>query len=366
MREIYRNNKIFIDKLLLLVSIAAFLALAVFLAGYIVPFVAGYIISLVLSPLVGLIHRKWRINRGVVAAILILGLLTALFFLGRFLVGRIVSEIADFAEDIPYYLGSVQGLFENMAATIQNFFGASFEIDFAVLQGLLETLASSLLQGLLEGGTFITAIPAAIIRVILAIISAFFFIKDKELIKQSIAALLPERLLVRLRLVREGILKALVGYAKGQLIVMSYVSAISVLGLTIIGSPYSLFIGIGIGVFDLIPIFGAGGILIPWAVYHLIVGNFAFAIGLLVIYGVIFLTRQIMEPRIVGKQIGIHPLILLMSVYVGVSTIGPVGLLAGPLIVLTIKTTMEANPAVFTTNETKAYKLTKKNSGRAK
>ncbi|MDR2182708.1 MAG: sporulation integral membrane protein YtvI [Clostridiales bacterium] len=342
MREFYLNNKNFIDKLMLLVSIAAFLALAVFVAGYVAPFVAGYVISLILSPLVTLIHNKWRIHRGLLAAVLILGLLSALFFLGSFVFDRIANEIIGLEADIQMYFANAIILIENMMARIESMLGAEWEIDFDALLNQLLTLAVGMLQGAIQGGTF-AAIPVFILRVIIAIVSAFFFIKDKERIAQSIAALFPKHLVERYRIVRQGLLKALVGYAKGQLMVMALVTSVCFIGLIIIGSPYALFISIGIGIFDLIPVFGAGGILIPWAVYHFIAGNFSFGIGLLIIYGVVFLTRQMLEARIVGYQIGIHPILLLMSVYVGIVTMGPVGILAGPLIALTIKTTMEAD-----------------------
>ena len=339
MYEIYNNNKVFIDKLLLLVSIAAFLALAVFLAGYITPFVAGYVISLILSPLVGIIHNKWRIHRGLTAAALILALLTALFFLGNFLIGLILTEMAALAEDIGVYVAALQTLFENITISIENLLGVELEqIDLS----MLIPLVTGLLQGL-EGGAFLAAIPITILRVIIAIVSAFFFMKDKELIAESIAGLFPKGLVERYRLVRQGLLEALVGYMKGQLIVMGLVSSVCIIGLIVIGSDYAFLIGIGIGIFDLIPVFGAGGILITWAVYHFIVGNFSFGIGLMVIYGVVFLTRQMLESHVIGEQIGIHPIILLMSVYVGIFTMGAIGILAGPLIALTIKTTMEAD-----------------------
>ena len=347
MYEFYRNNKVFIDKLLLLVSIAAFLALAVFVAGYVAPFVAGYIISLILSPLVTLIHNKWGINRGLLAAVLILGLLTALFFLGSFLLGLLVAEMTAFAADLETYIAAVQMLFENISANIENILGIQLnEIDLSMLIPLI----TGLFQGMFEGGGVIAAIPLAILRTIIAIVSAFFFIKDKERIAEGVSRLLPERLVARYHIVRQGLLQALVGYMKGQLIVMGLVSSVCIIGLLIIGSPYALFIGIGIGIFDLIPIFGAGGILITWAVYHFIVGNFSFGIGLMVIYGVVFLTRQMLESHVIGEQIGIHPILLLMSIYVGIFTMGPVGILAGPLIALTIKTTMEAD---FTLSEEK-------------
>jgi len=369
MHKFYSNYKTFIDKLLLLVFIAAFLALAIFVAGYIVPFVVAYIISLILAPLVGIIHAKWGINRGLTTAVLILALLTALFFLGRFLIGLLVYEMAAFAEDIDVYIYNAQVLFENILSNIEGFLGAGLQIDFDVILGQLPALITGIIQNMLEGGGgFLTAIPATILRVIIAIVAAFFFIKDKQMISENIASLFPERLVARYLIVRQGILKSLVGYAKGQLMVMGLVSSVCIVGLLIIGSPYAFLIGIGIGIFDLIPIFGAGGILITWAVYHFIAGNFSFGIGLMVIYGVVFLTRQMLESRIVGEQIGIHPILLLMSIYVGIFTIGPIGILAGPLIALTIKTTMEADfteSAVVAAEKSmpmyaKTYKRTKK------
>ena len=343
MHEFYRNNKIFIDKLLLLLSITALLVLAVFVAGYIAPFVAGYIISLILSPLVGLLHTKWRIHRGISAAVLILALLTALFFLGGWLLRLLAAEATAFAYDIGYYIEGVQTLFNNAVANLEDLLGTRLEIDLSMLIPVITDLVANI-----PAGNILATVPIAVLRTVIAIVSAFFFIKDKEKIAESIAALLPNRLVERYRIVRQGILKALVGYMKGQLMVMGLVTSVCIVGLLIIGSPYPVLIAIGIGIFDLIPIFGAGGILITWAVYHFIVGNFSFAVGLLVIYGVVFLTRQMLESRIVGQQIGIHPILLLMSIYVGIFTMGPIGILAGPLIALTIKTTMEAD---FTSSE---------------
>ncbi|MCL2573816.1 MAG: sporulation integral membrane protein YtvI [Defluviitaleaceae bacterium] len=349
MQEFYRNNKVFIDKLLLLATIAAVVVAAVFVAGYIVPFVAGYIISLILSPLVGFLRNKFGIHRGISTAFLILGLLTGIFFLGYFLVGLVVAEAQNFTEDIYIYIETAQVILENAMISIQNMLGGvGFDIDFDVLLTQLWVLVTDLLRGFIQDGTFITAIPVAILRVIIAIVSAFFFIKDKELISESIARLFPKRLVARYRIVRHGLVRALVGYMKGQLIVMMLVSSVCIIGLLIIGSEYALLIGIGIGIFDLIPVFGAGGILITWAVYHFIAGNISFGIGLLVIYGVVFLTRQMLESHVVGEQIGIHPIILLMSVYVGIFTMGVVGIFAGPLIVVIVKTIMEANFTTYT------------------
>ncbi|MCL2235996.1 MAG: sporulation integral membrane protein YtvI [Defluviitaleaceae bacterium] len=338
MKELYLRNKSFLDRLGLLLLVVAVVFAIVFLMGYVAPFVAGFVISLILSPLVDLFHRKWRINGGISAAVLILLTIGAIFALGGWLISRLVAEAGALAHSIPEYIASAQ-------ASVQNLMdGWGFNVDVeAAFAGLL-SFATTLLQSVVTGGNLLTGIPTAILRVLLAIISAFFFIKDKHIIRERVIALFPERIKARGRKVRQSLLYALGGYARGQGIIMSVVATICVAGLFIIGSPYALFVGIGIAIFDVIPIFGSGGIIIPWAIYSFINGNTTFAIGLLAIWGLVFLTRQLLEPRVVGNRIGIHPIILLASIYVGITVLGPVGILAGPFVTLFIKAVLEASP----------------------
>jgi sporulation integral membrane protein YtvI len=344
LKDFYLRNKVFFDKIMLLLVVAGLVFAAVFLMGFIGPFVAGFVISLILNPLVGLVERKWRIHRGIAAAVFLAFGIGIIFAVGGWLIGRLINEMTELVQAIPQYIGGAQEAVAGFRERIQTSLGvAGLEINFdAIFAGLL-TFVTGLLQGFIEGGNIITAIPGAIFRVILTIISAFFFIKDKELIKRSLVGLFPEKMVKRGREVKESLKGALLGYIKGQLIIMSFVATICILGLMIIGSQYWMIIGIGIALFDIIPILGSGGILIPWAVYSFISGNTAFGIGLLVIWGLCFLTRQFLEPKVVGKRIGIHPIILLISIYLGITILGPFGILLGPLTVLVIKSIMETN-----------------------
>ncbi|MDR2168159.1 MAG: sporulation integral membrane protein YtvI [Clostridiales bacterium] len=345
MKDFYLRNKDFFDRIVLLLVVAGFVFAAVFLMGLIGPFVAGFIISLILNPLVGLIERKWRIHRGIAAAVLILLVIGAIFAVGGWLVGRLLEQMTALVQDIPQYIGGAQEAVTGFREGLQRNFGLTgIRIDFDALFAGLLTFITGLLQGFIEGGNILTAIPGAIFKIILTIISAFFFIKDKELIKRNIYGLFPKKMQRRAGRVRESLLVALAGYVKGQLIIMTFVATICIIGLTIIGSKYSLLIGMGIALFDIIPVLGSGGILIPWAIYSFVSGNTGFGVGLLVIWGICFLTRQFLEPKIVGKRIGIHPIVLLISIYLGITIIGPIGILAGPLITLVIKSILEAQP----------------------
>ena len=345
MRKFYLSNKLWFDRLSIVLGLILFVWVLVLAMEYIAPFLFAYVISLILSPLVWLLHRKFKIHRGVSAAVLILVVLTLILGLATLIINRIITEMMLFSQDIPYYIAGVESFFENTLGWLESFLGLSLDASFEAMINQILAMAADLATSGIGAGTFdiFTAIPGAVLRIIITIISAFFFIRDKDLIKGSIANLMPEFIIEKVTIIKRGILDALYGYFKGQLIIMCVVSVIITAGLLILGNPYALFIGIGIALFDLIPVLGAGGILLPWAIYMFLSGNIRFGIGLLVISVVVFLNRQILEPRIVAGQMGIHPIALLLSIYLGLQILGFVGFLAGPMIAIAVKTVFNAS-----------------------
>jgi len=348
MREFYYRNRPAIHKFMLLSGFFAFLLVLNLAFSYIAPFVVAIIISLILNPIVGLLQRKLKIHRGISGALLIIICILIIIVLGTLAVSRIAYEASGFMDEIPYHIVSIQALFDDMVDRLEVFTGlypGEFGALFGNVTEQIFLFIISLLQTGVERGTvgLITVIPGVLLRVMLTIISAFFFIKDKDLIRRSVANLMPDRFKNRIIILKKGVFSALAAYAKGQLIIMCIVATICILVLTIIGAPYSMLIGLGIAVFDLIPVVGAGWILMPWAVYNLLMGNFSFAVGLLVTYGLIFLTRQLIEPKILAGKIGIHPILLLMSVYIGIQAVGPFGLLIGPFVMIIVKTVIQSD-----------------------
>lgn len=343
MAEFYQKHKAAFNKAFILLGFLVFLIIVGLAFSLIAPFFVAFIISLILNPIVGLLQRRLKIARGISGAFLIIICILLIIWLAATIFGRLSAEAAGFIADIPAYIEGVQELLNSLVGQMEATTGLS-PVDMGLAFGnLAEDILNfviSFLQDGIERGTIglFTAIPWAILRVMLTIISAFFFIKDKDKIYAAVGRLLPDRFVNKMRSIRRGVLKALAAYAKGQLIIMSIVSVICITGLLIIRSPYAFLLGVGIAVFDLIPVVGAGWILVPWSVYNLLVGNFTFAIGLLVIYGIIFLARQLIEPRIVAGKIGVHPLVLLMSVYIGIQIIGPFGILIGPFVAVIVKT----------------------------
>ena len=135
----------------------------------------------------------------------------------------------------------------------------------------------------------------------------------------------------------DDVLKGITGYLKGEIILMSVTFAILSVGLYIIKAPLPLLIAFGITIFDLLPVLGSGMIMIPWAIISLITKNTQMAAGVAILYIVLVISRQILEPLIIGKSIGLRPLYTFIAGIAGSLIFGPVGLIAGPLIMILIK-----------------------------
>ena len=176
----------------------------------------------------------------------------------------------------------------------------------------------------------IAGIPGLIIKLVITIISCFFFLLDYDKVIAFLGSLVPKGKEKSLETVKWYVKNTLLVYIKSYslLFLMTYVELS--IGFQIIGIPYAPFIGLMVSVFDILPILGTGGILLPWAVILLVMKNVPMGIGMFVLYLIITVIRNVLEPKLVGKQIGLHPLATLISLYVGLKVIGIWGMLIFP------------------------------------
>ena len=145
-----------------------------------------------------------------------------------------------------------------------------------------------------------------------------------------------EKTLSKLANIRTELKKYMGGYVKAQAIIMSIAFAVIFVGLSILNVNYALLIALGIAVFDALPFFGSGAVLWPWAAVSFLNGSIKTGVGLLIIYLVIILTRQTIEPKVVSSSIGLHPIMTLMSMYVGYKTFSIGGMILGPITLMLI------------------------------
>lgn len=171
-----------------------------------------------------------------------------------------------------------------------------------------------------------------------ALLSAFFFLKDEDKIVDIIQHNRGDGFIKNALMFRDTVSVALSGYIRAQLLLMLLTFAILSVFLLLFRVRYALLAALGTAFLDALPVFGTGFILLPWALYEFLTGSSALGFGLVALYGVCSLTRQILEPKILSSQIGLHPLLTLAGVFAGFKLFGVLGLIAGPLLVLAFVT----------------------------
>jgi sporulation integral membrane protein YtvI len=241
------------------------------------------------------------------------------------MVDSVTERLSKFAEKLPILrrLGGMEGVSEDIDNGISG-----------LISELVTRLGDSIPAFALE---FVKRTPRAVLTIVVTALACFYFAIDYEGIREGLLSLLgggAERTASRgLRIVSS----ALKSYAKAYLLIMLITFAEVFVGLLLLKRKYAFIIAIGIAVVDVLPLFGTGAVLIPWALVSFIIGDHGVATGLLVLYGVITIVRQLIEPKIVGANLGIHPLATLFAMFAGLSLFGFFGMLAGPLVIIVIR-----------------------------
>lgn len=306
------------------------------------PFIVAWIFSCILNPFVTWAHKKIKLHRGVGTIISMLTILSALVSTIFWLTKKLCLQVIGLARDLPDYSNNIIDAFNLFEEKLSAIFrlapemGALSNID-AVIAQFLKSLSSLLTSLIPNVYGAVAAVPDVVIFIIITLLSTFFMTKDHYYIKGFVKAQLSDTIIDKVVVMQEGLVQAIGGYVKTQCILMSITFTICLVGLFILRQPYTLLLALVIAVIDALPVFGSGAILLPWGFYNIIVGNYSLGLGLIIIYGIIFVMRQTMEPRILANQIGVYALVTIMAVYIGYKIIGVLGLIIGPALVVIIQ-----------------------------
>lgn len=320
---------------------AAFLALLLvvtviffkFLFAYIAPFFVGALIAMIMEWPIKLLVKYGRFKRGTASVIGLLLFLMLMGSLGTLIVSNLSRQVAAFIENAPGYIEEISRKLDDMYEWIYGVSG--WEVNNEALASGLTNIFSGDVKD--RSMVIVSNVPDFFIGLILALVSAFFFMKEWEPMLKAVLKHSPKWIGDNLRQTRRGLTGAISGYFKAQFILMVIVGIISILGLLIMRNPYALLIGLVIALMDFLPVVGAGTIMLPWAVVLLITGQFSQAVGLTVLFAVVTVARQALQPKILGEQMGLHPLVMLMSFYIGYKVFGLFGIIIGPMLAIVIK-----------------------------
>jgi len=301
------------------------------------PFVIGMIIAVCFRRLIDLVQSKTKIRRSIISIVILLIFYIALGYL-IFIIGfKIVNFIGDLVSNIPtLYENTIRPAIETLANNISKQFPDvkvyidDFMNDFnPKVFSYISKASSSILA---ELANLAGMVPTLLIKLIFTIVSSFFFTIDYYRITRFITFQFKgERRDVLLKIKDNGI--GTIGkFIRAYSAIISITFVELSLGFWIIGIPNPIFFGLLIAVVDIMPILGTGAIILPWAIISFIIGNTKVGIGMLILYVVITAVRQTLEPRIVGQQIGLHPIVTLILMYVGAQLMGVLGLFSLPII----------------------------------
>lgn len=308
------------------------------------PFLLALIAAAALNPLVKKLQRLLGWNRQVLTLLLlflIFGLLGGgLALLVYAAAGQLVSLVQNWGG----LLDSLQTVMDQLEAL----FARLLTLAPPQVNEIVENAGDSLFQWLseaapaalgnlgLEAGERAMGLPAFLVALVIFIMATFLLTADYPYLRSRYVQHLDEGLLRFLGQLRTTALGAFGGYVKAEFLLSVGVFFILLAGFFLIRQPYGLLLSLGLAVMDFIPIIGAGTVMVPWAFVALFTGDFTAAVELMAIWGVIALFRRVMEPKFVGDQTGLSPILSLVSIYVGMKLAGVLGMVFGPVVVLVI------------------------------
>lgn len=302
---------------------------------YFMPFVIGWFLSFIASPLVVWLERRLKIVKKLGSAIIIIVVLAVCIGVIYLAVSRLWAEVRSLIQDFPYMYRDLESGFRQIGERTEQVFSLlpsnikeGIDTMAANLDGTISRLISSMSEPTVEAaGNFAKRIPSILISIIVTIISAYFFIADRESIILWAKKIFPDAIVHRMTMVTDNLKYAVGGYFKAQFKIMAVVFVILLAGFGIMKVHFSILLALAIAFLDFLPFFGTGTALMPWALYELLTGDYKRVIALAVLYGITQLVRQLIQPKLVGDSIGLTPLFTLILLYAGYKTGGIFGMI---------------------------------------
>lgn len=292
---------------------------------FFMPFVVGWIISMIANPLVRLLERKLKLVRKHGSIITIIGVLAVVILAGYLAGAKLVSETINLVNGLPEIYENFKEDFEEIGDNMQGFYDklpVNMQKNISQvadnLSGYLSGAVKAIGQPTFEAaGNFAKNVPGTLIAIIMSILSAYFFTADRDNILSMLKKSMPESVWNRCSGIISDLKHVVGGYFKAQFKIMGVVYVILIIGLWILKVDYVLLVALLIAFLDALPFFGTGTVLGPWAILKILSKDYTMAVGLIILYLVTQLVRQVIQPKVVGDTIGMNPLATLIFMYIG-------------------------------------------------
>lgn len=329
--------------------IIAFCVLAVYLLlgkafAVLLPFGIAFLIATLIRRPVSFISKKTRIPAFGISTVLVLGTVTLLCLgiwnganrliieLGKLIVS-LGEEDGAFGGNVAGLIGSIESITSRFPALRES--GKEFERVWIAVDEFVKDSVNRFAQSLAQSiGNFIAGtvkqLPEVFLYIIVTVIASVYMSSHYETMKKSLLRLVPNKVRERLVSVGDGAGIAIKQYLRAYSLLFLITFGEVFFGLALMRVRYSFFLALIIAFVDILPIFGVGTVLIPWAAIELLLGNNRMFTSLLILYAVVTVVRQITEPKIVGSSLGINPLLTLFCMFAGYNVLGVVGMILFP------------------------------------
>lgn len=317
------------------------------LASLLSPFLFALVVAWGLNPAVRWLQRRTNGSRKVITMILVVLVFAVvagvLFGLGWMTVDQVRSLFDNRQSLLDELLSGVLGVVNSVEGWLSGLGGILPQGVITTSEDLIGTLAGWVqeldLSGWLtqmagQAPSMVTNLSGFAVALVVFIMASYFITGDYPRLRFELTDRVPAMARDFCRSVKDIFMSAFGGYVKSQLILSAGVFLILSIGFFLMRQPYSLLLAFGLAVLDFIPIIGSGTVMVPWAVVDMILGQYSEAAALMAVWGVIALFRQFAEPKILGDQTGLSPILSLVGIYVGMKVGGVLGMVVGPLLLL--------------------------------
>lgn len=330
----------------IVVGVCAIFFIAVkILIIYFSPFLVAVLIALLIDPLVKLLDNKTKLPRWFSSLLSI-----AIFFISfalivfvcfsRFMyeLKKIINMLPSYYDNINKYINDfiiyMQQVNDRLPPEVLSKVDEGMANVYTSLLGIMNSLKDNIVK-------VIASLPEILLFLIIIFIASYFFSKDKDKISKFVIRLFPPQKRDYVRKFQTDVLHTLLELIKAHATLILLTTAFDIVGFIILKVDYALTLGIICGILDLLPILGPSLVFIPWIAYSFFMGNTLFAVGLLILFIGMLVFRQVLQAKIISNGLGLHPLLTLISLYVGLKLFGVIGVFLGPLILIIIRGALE-------------------------
>ncbi|MBE6631435.1 MAG: sporulation integral membrane protein YtvI [Ruminococcaceae bacterium] len=324
----------------ILIGILVFYIFIKYVLKLILPFLIAFMIVLSLRPLINTISKKTKMPKRPVSITVVLTITAFLISAFCYFTEKIFTELRALTAYLNENGDRIIDVFVDIFSMLKeklpfldrliesNDGGQGISVAAKALESVINNLASSLPDKLYR---VIVSVPEGLFFAIVLIMSAVYVCADYDKLSDFADERLPKKFMSAFRKIKSELKDTAFKYLKAYVLLIFITFSELLCGFLILDIDYAFLLALIISVIDILPVLGAGTVLVPWALILYITGNVYLGTGLLIMFGVMTLLRQFIEPQIVGKSFGIHPLVMLISMYAGYGLWGITGIISFPI-----------------------------------